>query len=75
MSEALTIKRSWRINKELETATGLKVAFWRKAIRLRWIPFSKPTDSVILILNEDLEAFLRRGRVEGGESGNPTTNQ
>lgn len=58
MHENVTQKLSWRLN-ELPAATGLSLAFWRKAVRLGWLPAQKPEGSAaIVILDRDLRAYL-----------------
>lgn len=72
MQIAVTQKLCWRL-KELPAATGMKLPFWRKVVRLKKIPTCK-VGSAIVILDEDLRTFLKRGREEGGESGTTATN-
>ena len=50
-------KISWRVG-QLPDVTGLSEAFWRKAVRLEWLPVRRVGGAVI-ILDEDLKAFLK----------------
>ena len=62
MPVAVTEKLSWRL-KELPPATGLTMAFWRKAVLLKRVRTRK-VGSAVIILDSDLRAFL-----EGEEGG------
>lgn len=58
MRENVTQKLSWRLS-ELPAATGLSLPFWRKAVRLGWLPAQKLEGSAaIVILDRDLRAYL-----------------
>ena len=49
---------AWRLG-ELPPVTGLSLAFWRKAVRLGWVPAQKPKGSgAIVILDRDLRDYL-----------------
>lgn len=73
MAQVSVIKKlSWRL-KELPPATGLSMAFWRKAVLHRKVRARKVGGAVV-ILDSDLQEFLK-GKEEGGESEPTTANQ
>jgi len=58
MSTTVT-KISWRINRDLEFATGFSVAFWRKLVLERKIDVLE-VEGGIAIADETLREFLTR---------------
>ena len=69
MNENVMQKRlSWRLA-ELPPVTGLSLPFWRKMVIERKIRSRKPAGGAIVILDEDLKAFL------AGEEKEETRNQ
>lgn len=50
-------------------ATGLGMPFWRKVIQLKKIRVRKPNGGAVVILDEDLRAFL------AGEEKDETRDQ
>jgi len=69
MNENVMQKRlSWRLA-ELPPVTGLSLPFWRKMVIERKIRSRKPAGGAIVILDEDLKAFL------AGEDKDETRDQ
>jgi hypothetical protein len=74
MQQTVTCEKiSWRLA-ELPAATGLSLPFWRKMVFLKKIKFQKPGGHAIVILDEDLKAFLKE-RKGGDEDESTTANQ
>jgi len=57
--EIAVTKISWRINRDLEIATGFSVAFWRKMVLERKIDVLE-VEGRIAIADEALREFLNR---------------
>jgi hypothetical protein len=68
MTKTVTPRISWRV-RELPEATGLGVPFWRKVISQKKIRVRKPAGGAIVILDEDLRAFLAGEEKEEAHSG------
>ena len=65
-------KICWR-PRELPTATGLSLPFWRKMILQKKVKFQKVQGAVV-IFDDDLRSFLE-GREEGDENENTNITQ